>query len=498
MLAFSLFSLAAFLIAIFLVIAIAAVAAGAVRWSGWSLSFLMFLMAIASVATIVFSGRVLTAGSDGLTVISEGGLEGYLLVKVLLAVIVGCSFALSVTWFFFLRDKIRKSCRFNKRQFEPPTDIVMAFMVFLIAANIFPIFLGKHYYFHINLIYSFFVYLAIFLWIRLSKIDPVTVVKLCLVFIVFSSLIAAAVIPHLALQFGYNDGLIPGFNIRLWGVTTHANTLGAAACVLFLLEAAEPSAKVWFRRGILIAAGLALILTQSKTSILAALVGILVIFAARVLARNRDQLGYSREIVIGLLIVSSTLFAVTVVWVMFYDWGISTVLNRSLSANAVYGLSNATGRTDIWEVAIAAGMENPLFGQGANFWNDQVRLRAGFGGATSAHNLFLEIFSRSGFIGLLALLVFLYYLVRYSIRASKITHGGSIALMMAFFVRATFESTIDTDTVLSGSFFGVIAYFIYVMDRGAKPIKSTDKSQFTVPMYFGSTLPDKPVISRMK
>ena len=498
MLAFTLFSFAALLLAIFLVVAIAVVAAGAVRWPGWSLSFLMFLMAVASVATIVFSGRVLTAGSDGLTVTSEGGLEGYLLVKVLLAVIVGCSFALSVTWFFFLRDKVKEACRFRNKQFEPPTDIVIAFMAFLIAVNIFPIFLGKHYYFHINLIYSFFVYLAIFLWIRLSRIDPVTVVKLCLVFIVFSSLIAAVLIPHLALQFGYNDGLIPGFNIRLWGVTSHANTLGAAACVLFLLEAAEPSAKVWLRRSILIATGLALIMTQSKTSILAAFVGLLMIFIVRVLAKNRDQSGYSREIVIGLLIVSSTLFAVTAVWVMFYDWGISTVLNRSLSANAVYGLSNATGRTDIWEVAIAAGMENPLFGQGVNFWNEQVRLRAGLSGATSAHNLFLEIFSRAGFVGLLTLLIFLYYLVRYSIRASAMTRGGSIALMMAFFVRAMFESTIDSDTVLSGSFFGVIAYFIYVMDRGAKPIGSADKSKPSVPLYFDSTLSNKPEIPRMK
>ncbi|QOJ22934.1 MAG: O-antigen ligase family protein [Gammaproteobacteria bacterium] len=491
MLAFTLFSFAAFLLAIFLVVAIAVVAASAVRWPGWSLSFLMFLMAVASIATIVFSGRILTAGSDGLTVTSEGGLEGYLLVKVLLAVIVGCSFALSVTWFFFLRDKVKEACRFRNKQFEPPTDIVIAFMAFLIAVNILPIFLGKHYYFHINLIYSFFVYLAIFLWIRLSKIDPVTVAKLCLVFIVFSSLIAAALIPHLALQIGYNDGLIPGFNIRLWGVTSHANTLGAAACVLFLLEAAEPSARVWLRRSILIVTGLALIMTQSKTSILAAFIGLVIIFVGHMLAKSRDQSGYSREIVIGLVVIFSALFAVIAVWTMFYDWGISTALNRNLSANAVYGLSSATGRTDIWEVAIAAGMENPLFGQGGDFWNQQVRLRSGFGGATSAHNLFLEIFSRSGFVGLITLLIFLFFLVRYSLRASKNTNGGSIALMVAFFVRAMFESTIDTDTVLTGSFFGVIAYFIYVMDRGAKPIRNTNKSEFSMRAHFDRTVHSK-------
>lgn len=491
MLAFTLFSFAAFLFAIFLVVAIAVVAASAVRWSGWSFSFLMSLMVVASVVTIVFSRRVLTSGSDGLTVISEGGIEGYLLAKVLLAIIVGCSLSLSVTWFFFLRDKIKEACRFRNKQFEPPADIVVAFLVFLFAVNVFPIFWGKHYYFHINLIYTFFVYLALFLWARLSNIDPVVVVKQCLVFIVLSSLVAAVVTPNLALQVGYSDGLIPGFNIRLWGVTSHANTLGAAACVLFLLEAAEPSKKVWFRRGILITTGLALIMTQSKTSILAALIGLLIIVIGRTLAKSRDQSRYSSEIVVGLILVSFTLLAVSTVWVMFYDWGILTTLNHSLSANAIYGLSNATGRTDIWGVAIAAGLENPLFGQGGDFWNQQVRLRAGFGGATSAHNLFLEVFSRSGFMGLIALLIFLFFLVRYSLRASKNTRGGSIALMVAFFVRAMFESTIDTETVLSGSFFGVIAYFIYVMDRGAKPIRNINKYEFSPHVNFNRVVHNK-------
>ena len=491
MLAFTLFSFAAFLFAIFLVIAIAVVAAGAVRWPGWSFSFLMSLMVVTSVATIVFSGRVLTTGSDGLTITSEGGVEGYLLAKVLLAVIVGCSFALSITWFFFLRNKTKEICRFRNKQFEPPTDIVVAFLIFLIAVNILPIFLGKHYYFHINLIYPFFVYLALFLWARLSNIDPVVIVKQCLFFIVLSSLVAAILAPNLALQTGYNDGLIPRFNIRLWGVTASANTLGAAACILFLLEAAEPSAKVWLRRSILISTGLALIMAQSKTSILAVLMGFLVIVIGRILAKNRDQSRYSNEIVIGLVVVSFTLLAVSTVWIMFYDWGISTALNRNLSANAVYGLSNATGRTDIWEVAIAAGLENPLFGQGGDFWNQQVRMRAGFGAATSAHNLFLEIFSRSGFIGLIALLIFLFFLVRYSLRACKNTNGGSIALMVAFFVRTMFESTIDTDAILSGSFFGVIAYFIYVIDRGAKPIRNINKYELSPHVNFNRVVHSK-------
>jgi len=470
MLTFTLFSFAAFFFAFLLVAAIAFVAAGATWRPSWSFSFLMSLLVITSVASIIFSARILNFGSEGLDVTSGGDSDGHLLAKVFLAVTIGCSFALSVTWFFFLQEKAKETCRFRDKGAEPPTDIVVAFMAFLIAVNIFPIFLGKYYYFHINLIYPFFVFLALFLWVRLSSVDPVVVVKQCLVFIVFTSLIAAVFTPQLALQHGYNDGLIPGFNVRLWGVTSHPNTLGAIACVLLILEVAEPSARVWLRISILISAGLALIMTQSKTSIMAALIGFLIIFVVHILAKKRDKPGNSREIVISLIVVFFALVTVIVAWVVFYDWGVTNALNRSLGTNAISSLSSATGRTAIWEVAIAAGLENPLFGQGGDFWNQHVRLRPGFSGASSSHNLFLEIFARSGFVGLAALLIFLYFLVRYSVRASENTHGGSIALMAAFFVRAMFESTLDTTAIYSGSFFAIIAYFIYVMDRGAKPI----------------------------
>jgi len=151
---------------------------------------------------------------------------------------------------FFLRDKTKGACRFRDKQLEPPTDIVTAFLVFLIAVNILLIFWRKHYYFYINLIYTFFIYLSLFLWARLSNIDPVMVFKQCLVFILFSGLVAAIPAPNLALQIGYNDRLIPGLNIWLWGVTSYANTLGAAACALFLLEAvgtvSEGVAQKWY------------------------------------------------------------------------------------------------------------------------------------------------------------------------------------------------------------------------------------------------------------
>ena len=118
---------------------------------------------------------------------------------------------------------------------------------------------------------------------------------------------------------------------------------------------------------------------------------------------------------------------------MFSDTSLLASFEHQLEGRAVGRLETGSGRTYIWDMAIRGAMESPLFGQGMDFWSLENRLRWGLMGAVHAHNLFLQVFSVSGFVGLTALLVFLYFFVRYSIRAAKITHGGSIAMLAVFF-----------------------------------------------------------------
>ncbi|MEO6561558.1 MAG: O-antigen ligase family protein [Nitrosospira sp.] len=350
--------------------------------------------------------------------------------------------------------------------------------MFYVAISILPLLFGKRYHFHISLIYPFFVFLALFLWMRLSSVDPVVVIKQCLGVIVFASLGAAVLAPQLAVQPGY-VGLIPGFNLRLWGVTAHANGLGSVASVLLVLEAAEPSARAWVRRTVLIAAAATLILAQSKTSFVAALIGLSIIFGWRLLLRTREETTVSstnnKLIVTGLIGALCAFTAVIGAWAMFSDTSVLASLERRLDARAVGQLATGTGRTLIWEVAIAGGLENPLFGQGFGFWSLENQLRWGLI-AMHAHNLFLQVFSRSGFVGLTTLLVFLYFLLRYAIRASKITRGGSIAIIIVLLTRAMTESTISPNAILGSEFFAMMAYFIYIIDRGAKPVSRTNVS----------------------
>jgi exopolysaccharide production protein ExoQ len=271
-------------------------------------------------------------------------------------------------------------------------------------------------------------------------------------------------------------GLIPGFASRLLGVTAHANSLGSVACALLILEAAEPSKRRWLNACIVTAAGVALIMTQSKTSILTALLGLVIIWGTRMGAdisdkNNRNRSKNGSLIAIGLLVIFCVSTAVFGAWAMFSEGHLMASLESKLNARAVGDLSTGTGRLWIWTAAIKGGLENPLFGQGADFWNLHNRLRLGLSGAVTAHNLYLQVFSRSGFVGLAALLAFLFFLIRYAVRAAKVTGGGSIALITVLLVRAMTEVPISPNSVLGAEFFATMAYFFYVIDRGAKPIR---------------------------
>ncbi len=465
--------LAAFVLALLSIMAIVVVAGVGFRWPGRMFSYLLLLTVSASVATVVFSGRVLTFRDEALIVSSEANIGSTLSAKLFLVAVIGCSVALCVAWVFNFKKYKTSFDRFDKKGLKAPTDITIAFIAFYLAFSILPILFGQRYYFHVNLIYPFFTYLALFLWARLSTVDPVIVAKQCLALIVFTSLIAAIIRPQLVMQSGY-VGLIPGFDLRLWGMTSHANTLGAVASMLLMLELAEPSARAWLRTSILAAAGLALVLTQSKTSIAAAFVGISIILGWRLLTRTDEtKTAGSKDmslIPIGMLGGLFASIAVVGALAIFLDMGILASLENQLGARAMEDLSTATNRTTIWNVAIKAGLESPLFGQGADFWELDNRLRLGMSSATSAHNLFLQTFSRSGLIGLAGLMVFLYFLIQYSMRAAKPTRGGSIAILIVLLMRSMFETNVQFNSVIAGEFFVMMAHFIYVVDRGAKPL----------------------------
>lgn len=432
---------------------------------------LMWMIAAAGIAAIVLSGRVLYFGQSGLQVDGDAGQGSTLAAKALLALAIAFSLALCVAYLVKRWWSSQPTDRFLARGFLPPIDITLAFLVFYVAFSVVPLAFTPTHKFHVSLIYPFFIWWALLLWLRYSLVDPVIAVKQTLAVLVLGSLVAAVIAPSLALQPGY-AGLIPGFNQRLWGITANANTLGAVAMALFMIEAAEPARRRWLHWVLLAAAAAALVLSQSKAALGTSLLCAGLLWGWR-WTRSLKQMAVGRGGQGDLTAVASLFvlagLGVAMVWIaVAADLGVVAGLTRQLDARAVADISTGTGRIDIWQFAIRSGMESPIFGHGLSLWGLEARLRTGLTGASHAHNQFLQVFTRSGVVGLLAFLWLLGLMVVYALRAARPTRGGSVALLAAFLIRAMVEVPLQPNAVLGGEFFAFMVLLVYLIDRGGK------------------------------
>lgn len=471
----SLLAISAFLLALFMLAGLLLVLRVADRAREHFLRGLMFLLVGASTGTVLLSERVLRTGQQGLEVISEADMAGGVIAKFLLVVVIAASIGICfdglITELFSQRT--RKFTQDKRRA----NEIFPAFLYFFVAFSVVPIFFGAKFYFHVSLIYPLFIYLALFIAFGYSRVSPLIVAKQCLLAIVVGSLASALISPSLAIQPGYSS-IVPGFNIRLWGITAHPNTLGSVASIGLLLEIVEPSDRKWLHRFGLLSYLTALVLSQSKTSIGSALIGLTAVISWRInasLSANSRGSGARIAIRNRFLMMCFTLSLLLGGAVMlFSDFSLLPALERRLNLNALGDISTATGRTWIWSVAVQAGLDSPLFGQGGDFWSAATRAQYGLSGASHAHNLFLQVFSRSGGFGLIALIVLVVYCVKYAIRARRVTRGGSLAFLVLFLTRAMFEVPLQPNSVLGAEFFATIAVLFYLAEKGVS-LPTTDR-----------------------
>lgn len=432
---------------------------------------LMWLITAAGIAAIVLSGRVLRFGETGLQVEGAVGMGSTLAAKGLLALTIGFSAALCVAYLVKRWWPAQPSDRSVGRGFLPPVDITLAFLVFYLAFSVVPLAFTPTHQFHISLIYPLFIWWALLLWMRFASVDPVIAVKQSLAVLVLGSLLAAVVAPSLALQPGYT-GLVPGFNQRLWGITANANSLGAVAMALFMIEACAPARRRWLHWVLLTAAAAVLVLSQSKAALGTSLVCAGLLWGwrwTRSLKQSSAGRGGQGDLVAAASVVVLAAIGVAVVWVaLAADLGAMAGLTRQLDARALADISTGTGRIDIWQFALRSGLESPIFGHGLSLWSVETRLRTGLSGASHAHNQFLQVFTRSGVVGLLAFLWLLYLMAAYALRAAGPTRGGSVALLAAFLIRAMVEVPLQPNSVLGGEFFAFMVLLVYLIDRGGK------------------------------
>ncbi len=217
--------------------------------------------------------------------------------------------------------------------------------------------------------------------VYLARITTIFRVLLC------AAMVTALLLPAAGLDVKYTDGFLPGITSRLSGDCGDPNAMGAVAGFALLLELYRLRRdRCWFSAGtlFLVLAGAELLLTQSKTAIVACGIG---------MAWLWGQQGSRRSLA---AIRTASVFVIAVA----VSAGVSILLEQWIGSHTE-GLSTLTGRTGLWRVYWELAWDAPIFGHGPGLWTDlrsdysfQYKFAAG-----NAHNQLLNSFLMAGLVG---------------------------------------------------------------------------------------------------
>lgn len=291
---------------------------------------------------------------------------------------------------------------------------------------------------------------AVFVWRDQPMAPFLAAAKWTLAGLMLASLVAAVAMPEVALQPAYK-GWIPGVSFRLWGAGSNPNSIGPLGLLLMLLELMVPSRR-WPARWLVYALGGAVFLmAQSKTAWLAAVVvaPLILWFHVGRAPAGGMRIGFALGLIAALLGLALV--------VVLADPG--RIWDKLAVGQVGSDLSTLTGRLQIWNAAVQAWQENPVFGYGPAAWGPLHRANIGLPYAFSAHNQFLQSMSAAGTLGVITLVAYLGLLLVYCWRAAGATKGLSLALFVMVFLRCLTEAPFSAATLFNGDVLTQVVLF---------------------------------------
>lgn len=282
--------------------------------------------------------------------------------------------------------------------------------------------------------------------------------KRVLAFLVIGSLVMAVIQPAHYVESGY-VGIIPGFHYRLHGLAPHANSLAPLALLYLILAYWVRGKNPWHILGVVSAAAV-LVLSQSKTIWLAALLIVFVIVVTRV-SRQFGQELRSARIGWGTITALAAYLGAGLMLLWMFSGEAGRVFHALMADSDV---STLTGRTDIWRVTLDTWRKSPWFGYGPKLWDLEFRITHGTLAAWHAHNQFLQALGEAGIVGLVSMLIYMVALTYYAVRFAGPTRGVTLALLLLILSRTMTEVPIRFSGVLDvGFFIQLVVFAVLVM-----------------------------------
>lgn len=327
---------------------------------------------------------------------------------------------------------------------------------------------------------TFYPFLVVFALYVTSEYDEALFLRLMrdglLVFLV----VGLCMIPiraDLVMQKNY-QGFIPGLSSRYWGLASHANNIGPLAVFFMLVTYWVPYRKWFFALPAIGVAVLTLVLAQSKTALVSAVI-VAGVFVVRLWFNAIFGRGNKRNS--GVLALAALLVITALVLVIF----VADIYTRPLE-NLLLKIQGRgtflTGRENIWSITIAQWHANPLFGYGPSLWGEEFTARYGYLGiASNAHNQFFDVLGSSGIFGVAAFVVYVLVLCQYAIRLAGPSKWISIAMLLFIAIRCVSEVPLKTMNITTSDFIMHAVLLGLFMRAAVRNEKSTQQTTPPLP-----------------
>ncbi len=426
------------------------------------LTAIFALIIIGNTLAISFSGRVIVSEADlvlhpAIMASPSFGKGNYWFSRVAHLLLMLVSVAEILMW--CLRKR-----HMGKEQFVLWAAAMLYFTLSVVVSGIF----GNFRSLNLNMIYAPIVFTAAILLVSPDFKKTLQALRWILLVPLLGSLVAIWLAPQLALETGYK-GLIPGLTFRLAGLTEHANSLGVIAAIAMLLELSK---FVQNRPNIifLLVGGANLVLAQSKTAWVIAVIGLIILLInhmrAPLLQGHSQRQTYFLKINIGIFFFAS----IAITALLFKSDALLNYFSIDTS-----GLLTFTGRTRIWSVTWNEFLNNPVSGYGPSIWDPLYRFQHGMGYVGQAHNQYVQTLGQAGLIGVVSLVFYIYLLIRKSYQGWSKTEGFSFLIVTALFLRGLTESPMQMIGILDiNSFVHLLAFASVAAIAFQSPAKQAD------------------------
>jgi len=255
-----------------------------------------------------------------------------------------------------------------------------------------------------------------------------TVRNALFIFIVLSAL-TLAFRPEMVIDRHY-QGLIPGFNLRYYGLSSHANGFAPLIVVFLMCLWNKPFSSPWLNLLSRTIGVISLVLTQSKTSWIAFTACALCIGYFHYGDFFRRQIYNARHPQFAMTLLLTMMTVTTTVGFIFIFTELGETIYLFFTTSEGEKLLSLSGRDQIWAAAIQEWRRNPLFGYGLNIWDEYYRAQIGIPSAVHAHSQFHQSLSSAGIVGITGLIIYAVALFRFALQTAKPSKGLSIGLFI--------------------------------------------------------------------